>query len=78
MKVLEVYKTHDGKFFEDEDQAQQHENELFTAELFDLMKLGGFNGWNDTALIAGCRAMASNKEEVKRICETIYKILEDV
>lgn len=77
MKQVEAYETNDGQVFTSEEEATQHENEVFTAELFEIMKLAEF-GIMDSHLIAGMKRLASpaNRLKVLSNCKDIVSILE--
>lgn len=68
MQTIEVYKTPDGKLFEDDIAAKRHEEDLIGEEIDNLLRLVLKLDVNRRQLVAGfSAAMFDRKELIKSI-----------
>lgn len=70
MKSIEAYQTADGRLFESEKAAVDHENNLIGCELESLFDLFNRN------MAVGHQSIIKNKAELSKICYNIVNIID--
>lgn len=72
--ITEVYKTVDGKLFENEEQAKAHAEDILGEELDGLLKLANLD-ITRTQEYKALMAWMKDKDSLKKSIDTLYQIL---
>lgn len=75
MQTIEAYQTVDGMIFNDERRALAHEEDLLGQELDAICLLANINNMTRSDQYSFCINLMKKKPELRKIINTLYKIL---